>query len=240
MTRSPVGLATSAMVVLSLAALTGCGGGDGDGSATGSDDSSSVTKKLSPADDVAQRIVTQAEVKDYSVRKPDAKYVIAKNRKGLAVDKSTCVQAAYAMNGMPIGDPRASLTRDVGKKNTTGMSTKITLSTYADGKAEAAMAALARSVKSCGGPFIAKGSGGNNPYGSVKAEADPGYGDKSLAFAATYDANGAEQKFRTQAARFGDTVVVYFTLNSDALLSSLPGEAKIPMSVVKAQNAKLG
>ncbi|MEU8350136.1 hypothetical protein [Streptomyces sp. NPDC048845] len=235
MMRRPSVTGTFTLAALSLGTLVGCGTGEGntDGAAP-----SSGTKTHRPADDLARRLLTTADLKGYEVEKPDAKHAIAKDQQSLKVDKPACAQAAYAMNDLPIGDPRATATREVNEDDHQGMETSVTVSVYAPGEAEAAMAGLAEAVRSCDGGFTAKGTG-TNPYDSVRAEADPGYGDESLAFAANYEVQGVNHTFRTQAARFGDRVVLYFAYDGDAFLSSAPGDARIPEAIVEAQNAKL-
>jgi hypothetical protein len=121
------------------------------------------------------------------------------------------------------------------------MLTYVTLSTYRDGRAEAAMKELAAAAASCGGGFTATSkSGSSAAYDSAKTENAPKSGDESLATSATFDFQGLPQTVRTQTFRFGDIIANYFTLDSGAFMSARAGNAEIPADLVKAQNAKLG
>ncbi|MFC7257771.1 hypothetical protein [Streptomyces lutosisoli] len=230
---------------LSLAAvLTACGGGtDKDANANTDskpDTSASPTKTLSPAEQVARLMVTTAEAPGYTVDKADTEYAMAKSQDDVTVDKTVCASLAYAMNQLPLSKPQATLTRIARADKADAVTTYVTLSTYASGAARTAMADLSKSLKPCAGGFTAKGSGGSNPYDSVTTETAPTAGDKSLAFAATFDANGNTQTVRTQVSRFGDTVVTYFSMDTAAVMGAGAGDAKVPAGLVKVQNAKLG
>jgi hypothetical protein len=233
-------LVASALSLAALSGLTGCGSGDDTATDTADKPkaSASQAKQVSPAEQVAQLMVTKAESGGYTVKKPVAGDALAQSQDKMDVDKAACTPLAYAMNELPVGDPEATLTREADKS--TGMLTYITLSTYADGKAETAMKGLSKAAGSCGSGYTAKSDSGSTTYDSVTVETAPPGGDESLATAATFKFQGLTQTIRTQTFRFGDTIANYFTLDSGAFMNAYLGKAKIPADLVKVQNAKLG
>ncbi|WP_369261207.1 hypothetical protein [Streptomyces sp. R35] len=222
------------------AALTACGSSDKDTDSKSEPTkaTASPSKTLSPAEQVAQLMVTQAESGGYSVKKPADGDALAKSQAEMSVDKAACAPLAYAMNELPVGTPEATLTHFANKS--TGMLTYITLSTYADGKAAAAMKSLSTAAGSCGSGFTAKSDSGSTTYDSVTVETAPSGGDESGATAATFKFQGFTQTIRTQTFRFGNTIANYFTLDSSAFMNAHAGTAKIPADLVTVQNAKLG
>ncbi|WP_406172610.1 hypothetical protein [Streptomyces sp. NBC_00996] len=91
----------------------------------------------------------------------------------------------------------------------------------------------------CSG-FTAKANGNNSPYDSVTAETTDKAGDESLAFKSTMTFRGVTRILHSTAVRYDDAIAVYFSVNGTAIAESRPIDAKLPTSVVKAQNAKLG
>lgn len=223
--------------------LTACSGSGNDKPTTSTATSASApqAKQLGPAERLAQLLVTKAEAGGVGVREPAGGDVLAKSQDDMTVAKvnnADCMQLAYALNELPIGDPEASLVRV--SDPTEGTLTYITLATYAEGGAEAEMKGLTAAAGACGGGFTAQSSAGSTTYGSVKVETAPTGGDESLATAATFQYRGATQTLRTQTFRFGDTIANYFALNTTAFVQGGPGNAEISTTLVKAQNAKLG
>jgi hypothetical protein len=238
MKRTPL----AAAAALSFAvALTACGGSDkGTDTAGKPETSASPTKTLSPAEQVAHLMVTTAEADGYAIAKPSTDFTFAKSQDEVTVDETACASLAYAMNQLPLGKPQATLTRTAKADKADDSTTYITLSTYASGAAQTAMADLSKALKPCADGFTAKANNSSNPYDSVTKETALASGDESLAFAATFTANGATQTARTQVIRVGDTVVTYFSLDTSALVGGGSGDAKVPTGLVKVQNAKLG
>ncbi|MFI1211810.1 hypothetical protein ACH4UV_29890 [Streptomyces sp. NPDC020802] len=240
-------LASTALSAAVLAGLTACGSGDSesDGDSGGKSGASATApqkKETSPAERVAKLAVTADEVKGYEVEQPaaDDEFVFAKSQDEVTVDKKACAPLAYAMNQLPLGEPRADLTRTAAKNGLANGLTYVTLNAYADGGAEAAMADLTEAVSSCGGGFTAKANGNSSPYDSVAAEKADGAGDESLAFKSTMTVLGATHTMHSAAVRRGDVVAVYFAVNGRAIAESRPSDTKLDTPVVRAQNAKLG
>jgi hypothetical protein len=196
---------------------------------------------VTPTERLAKLLVTKAEAGPYTLREPETEEAFAASTDEVTVDKPECAPLVYAMNDLPLGDPQGRLTRVTNGGGSTSMLTYVTLSTYEDGKAEAAMKELTAAAASCGGGFTATSkSDGSMAYDSAKTENAPKAGDESLGTSATFDFQGFPQTVRTQTFRFGDTIANYFTLDSGAFLSARLGDAEIPADPVKAQNAKLG
>lgn len=170
MKRMPLA-AVSALCL--TAVLTACGGSDKDTDSKSKPKkaTASPSKTLSPAEQVAQLMVTEAESGGYSVKKPADGDALAKSQAEMSVDKAACAPLAYAMNELPVGTPEATLTHVANKS--TGMLTYITLSTYAGGKAAAAMKSLSTASGSCGSGFTAKSDSGSTTYDSVTVETAP-------------------------------------------------------------------
>lgn len=232
--------ALTVVTPLTLAAvLTACGGGDDSDAKPKTPSSSPKAAALTPEQRLAKLMVTKAESGGYTLNEPSAEEAFAQSTDQVTVDKPECAPLVYAMNDLPLGTPEAHLTRVAG--GSTAMLTYVTLSTYADGEAEAAMKELAAAADACGAGFTATSkTGGETAYDSLRTETAPTAGDESLATVATFDYQGFTQTLRTQTFRFGDTIANYFTLDGGAFMPARTGTAKVPADLVKAQNGKLG
>ncbi|MBE8477036.1 hypothetical protein [Streptomyces justiciae] len=245
--------ALSLISVLSLAALTACGGAEQGSDAKTTDQakatasssasaSASATKPAAdPAKELAKLLVTKvkSDDNDYSVHEPASGDAMATSQKQLTLDKKVCAPMAYATNYLPLGDPEASLVRIADNGRT--VYTYITLASYSAGKAEAAMKGLAEAASACTSGYTAKSAKASTTYSSVKKEAAPAAtgADESIATVSTVPYKGT-QTMRTQTFRFGDTIVNYFSIDSGGFINGRSSEATVPADVVKAQNAKLG
>ncbi|CAL9543395.1 hypothetical protein SUDANB176_04291 [Streptomyces sp. enrichment culture] len=234
-------LAASALSLLSLATLTACGGDEEPDDATGEPrPSASRAEQPTPEQQLAKLMVTEADVTGYGVTEPSDDFVFAESTDEVTLDKPACAPLAYAMNQLPLGEPKADLTRVVETDKYGDTDTYVTLTTYASGGANAALADLRRAVDACGSGFTAKADG-TSAYDSVTAEEPTDRaGDETVAFKATMTFRGAGHTLHTQATRSGDVLAVVFSVNGMAIANAAPSDAKIPPSVVKAQNAKLG
>jgi hypothetical protein len=229
--------ALAAASALSLTAvLTACSGEETDAKPESSP-SSRQAKQLTPAERLEKLLVTKADVKGFTVRKPAEGDALAESQDEMRVDKAACTPLAYATNELPLGHPEAWLTRAA--TNSTITTTYITLATYANGGAETAMKELSKAASSCTAGFTAKSDKGSTAYDSVTSERAPSGGDESVAAAYTFQYQGT-QTIRTQTFRFGDTIVNYWAMDAGAFVYGRPGNAKIPADLVEAQNAKLG
>ncbi|MHC3474472.1 hypothetical protein ACYF6T_38065 [Streptomyces sp. 7R007] len=236
-------LAATASALSLTAVLTGCSGSDSpDAKPTGSGPgfTTAAEKRVSPAQRLAQLVITDADASGKTVKKLSTEYLLATSQDEVTLDKAVCAPLAYAMNQLPLGTTQASLTRSVVGGYGSAI-TYITLASYdTRTAAESAMSGLSKAIESCGGGFTAKGSGGTSTYDSVTAEKPVATaGDASLAFRSTMTFRGVPHTLHTEAVRSGDLVAVYFAVNGTAIADSRPSDAKLPTAIVKAQNAKL-
>ncbi|MFD0551132.1 hypothetical protein ACFQ0X_19490 [Streptomyces rectiviolaceus] len=179
----------------------------------------------------------------HAVVEPSDNFVFAKSRDNIKLSKPLCAPLGYAMSQFPVGDTQDSFVRVAEKKEFDGTFTYVTLATYAPGKAQAAMADMAKAVSGCKGGFTAKGDKASNAYESVTPETTgtaptPG-ADESLAFRAMTKYQSDTHTVRTQATRHGDTIAVYFAVDGNAFMQSRSGDAKVFPAVVKSQEKKL-
>ncbi|MFJ8901764.1 hypothetical protein [Streptomyces sp. NPDC102370] len=234
---------THALTLLCLAALAACGGGGESDNSTGEPRPSATrTEQPAPAERLAGLMVTPAEVKGFTLQEYDDEFAIAESSSELSADKPACAPLALALNQLPAGEPQADLTRVLNSESEglTGAHTYITLTTYAPGKAQAVLADVKKAVAACGDGFTAKRGDGNSVYNSVAAEDTIPAGDETAGFTATMSYQGVSHTLHTQVVRAGDVVGVYFSANGLAIANARPSDAKLPTTVVEAQNAKLG
>ncbi|MHA5052921.1 hypothetical protein [Streptomyces sp. SD15] len=239
-------LASSALCVAVLTGLTGCAGGDsGTGAAGDPKATDSPVKELSPTERLAKLMVTAADlgdgfsVKEFSLEKDE--FAFAESTDEIALDKVACHPLASVLNQLPLGRPKAFLTHVVSPEESAGGVTYITLATYDEGMATAAMdTLLARAVDSCSLGFTAKANGNSDTYDSVTPEEAGTAGDESLAYKAAITYNGVTHTVRSTVVRSDDVLAVYYAEDSTALADAKSSDAKIPAAVLTAQNAKLG
>ncbi|MGW0813291.1 sensor domain-containing protein [Streptomyces viridiviolaceus] len=235
--------AASALILVSLAALTACGGdADSDAKADRPQASASTAKEVTPGQRLAGLMVTAADVEGFTVQEQDDEFLFAESAEEVRIDEQLCAPLAYAMNQLPLGDPVAGLTRVLSEdaKGPSSAHTYVTLTTYAsDSAAKSAVADVKKAVRSCGNGFTAEASGGTSTYDSVTAEKVTPAGDDSLGFSATMTFRGASHTLHTEVVRSGDVVGVYFSVNGMAIANARPSEAELPAAVVEVQNAKL-
>jgi hypothetical protein len=118
--------------------------------------------------------------------------------------------------------------------------TYVNLNAYEAGKAESAMAGLAKAVDSCGTGFTAKAKRQSSSFESVTAEKAEPAGDESLAFKSTLTFRGVTHTVHSAAVRRDDVIAVYYAVSGWAIADSRPSDTKVASVVAKAQNAKLG
>ncbi|MFD5281985.1 hypothetical protein [Streptomyces rubrogriseus] len=249
--KRPTSTALAALSLLSVTALTACGGSSDPDPATdepkaGSSTSASTDKAPTPAEHLAATVVTKADTDGFEVEEPDDEYAFAKSTDEVTVDKPVCAPLAYAMNQLPLGTPVADLTRltsgptDAPTQLTKGVTfTYVTLASYAPGKAQSTFADARKAVDACGDGFTAKANGNESPYDSVTAEEVTPAGDESLGFTSTMTFRGVPHVLHGEVVRNGDVLAVYFSVDGMAIANGRPSDAKLSPTVVKAQNGKL-
>ncbi|WP_395575324.1 hypothetical protein [Streptomyces sp. BK79] len=248
---TPAALSLSALTLLSLAALTACGGDSGSGSdadaAAGKPSATEAgERQLTPEERLKRLVITEADVKGMKVSDADvatsdnSDFAFAKSPQEVTVEKPVCAPLAYAMNQLPLGRSQADVTRSV-SRDINDSFTYVMLTTYEPGGAESAMAGLSKAVDACTGGFTAKANGNTGAYDSVTAEKPVATaGDESLAFRSRLTFRGVTHTAHAQAVRSGDVLAVYYSVDGLAIANGRTSDARMNATVVKAQNAKLG
>ncbi|MBU6531903.1 hypothetical protein [Streptomyces mayonensis] len=246
----PTKAALASLTLLSLAALTACGGSSDSETATDkpkSGESANADKAPSPSERLASTVVTTSNADGFRVDKPQDEFVFAKSTDEVTVDKPVCAPLAYAMNQLPLGNPEADLTRvasgqtDAETEMTKGIVyTYVTLSAHPSGDAQSAFADARKAVDACGDGFTAEANGDKSPYDSVTPEKVTPAGDESLGFASTLTSRAVQHVVHGEIVRSGDVLAVYFSVDGMAIANGRPSDAKLSPTVVKAQNGKLG
>lgn len=234
--------AASALSLLTALSLTACGGEGESDKATGEPrPSASRAEQPTPAEKLAELMIAPADVKGFSVQEHTDEFALAKSPKDVTLDKPACAPLAYAISQLPLGEPRADLTRLPADeaKGLNSAHTYITLTTYAAGGAQSTMADVKKAVAACGDGFTAKGSGSTSAYDSVTPEDVTPAGDEALGFTSTPAFRGAPHTMHTRVVREGEVLGVYFSVNGAANANARPNDAKPAPAVVKVQNAKL-
>ncbi|MFD7403891.1 hypothetical protein ACFV7R_14725 [Streptomyces sp. NPDC059866] len=245
--------ATVAVSVLSLALITGCGGGS-----DSSDDSKDTESSSSPAQaakalsaaELEKLLLAQGEVKGYKVASGDD--TLPKSKTEVKTDKAECDPLAWATAGLAPGDTDANASNTVAEdKASTATAqpediadafnvnmTFVGLSSYEGDGAEKAMKAVSDGVSACSGGYGLTTGGEDSKVTKVASVKGSGLGDESVAFAEDVDMDGeGTATFHTEVVRKGNTVATFYTVNFAALGT---GEAaEIPAAVVEAQIAKL-
>ncbi|MEV8091616.1 hypothetical protein [Streptomyces nigra] len=254
--------AAVAVSALSLALVTGCGGGSDD-SSNGSDGQSTkdtkAAKALSAAE-VKSAIIAQGDVEGYKVDGSGKQ--LPKSKDEVKAADAKCAPIAYVMAGQAPGDAAASAsviatqekkpTADASKaledltegeiedSLTSAMSldmTAVSLSSYDGDGAEQTFKSVSDAVDGCAGGFSATAQGTDQKITEVTSEKASGAGDESVAFTVVSDEGGEKSTTHAQVVRHGSTIVTYYTVNVGLMMTDKA--YTVPAAVVEAQTAKL-
>ncbi|RZB15178.1 hypothetical protein StrepF001_33990 [Streptomyces sp. F001] len=245
--------ATVAVSVLSLALITGCGGGsDSSDDSKDTESSSSPTQaaKALSAAELEKLLLAQDEVKGYKVASGDD--TLPKSKTAVKTDKAECDPLSWATAGLAPGDTDANASNTVAEDKASAATaqpediadafnvamTFVGLSSYEGDGAEKAMKAVSDGVSACAGGYSLTADAEKTKVTKVAAAQGSGGGDESVAFAQDVDMDGeGTATFHTEVVRKGNTIATFYTVNLAALGT---GEAaEIPAAVVEAQVAKL-
>ncbi|MFC9961805.1 hypothetical protein ACFVIB_31125 [Streptomyces nigra] len=253
--------AAVAVSALSLALVTGCGGGSDD-SSNGSDGQSSKETKAAKAltaAEVKSAIIAEGDVEGYEVDASSDQ--LPKFRDEVKAADAKCAPIAYTMAGLAPGDaPSASAMVKQEKKPTAGASksledltedeiqdaltdamsldmTAVSLSSYEGDGAEQTFTSVSDAVDSCAKGFSATAQGTEQKITEVAAEKAAGTGDESVAFKVVMDEEGEKSTTHGLVVRHGSTIVTYHTMNIG--LATTGKAYTVPAAVVEAQTAKL-
>ncbi|WP_299532333.1 hypothetical protein [uncultured Streptomyces sp.] len=224
----------AAVAALAVALVTGCSvaGSGGGGSAEyglrpGAAPSPSVTgasglaAKALDADSVAGAAVTTPRGAD------------ALSPKDVRAEKG-CAPLARALAGTTVGEPAASTSRRV---SSGGQVTAVTLASYENEDAVAAMTELSAASDACTGGFAFTVRDEQVRVVREGKALSPAGADQSMAFTLTLAAGSSTTGREVIALRSGTTICLLSAL--DPTGSAAAGPADIPTAVVEAQLAAL-
>ncbi|MET7734766.1 hypothetical protein ABZT02_25835 [Streptomyces sp. NPDC005402] len=245
------------MSVLSLALITGCGGGSDDDSkesgtsgeagASASAGTTTAAAKALSAAELEKLLLAKGDVTGYEAA--DGDDTLPKAKGEVKTDKADCAPLAHAMAGLAPGDTDASASNTLTKSPTATPSsgeeavldvemTFVGLSSYDGDGAEKAVKAVSDGIAACSGGFTITAQGEKQKITKVAAGKPSGKGDESVAFSVNSDMDGeGTATFHTEVVRAGNTVSTYYTVNFASLDSGKA--AAVPTTLIDAQLAKL-
>ncbi|MEU0947073.1 hypothetical protein ABZ379_30700 [Streptomyces canus] len=240
---------TAAVGVLSLALVTGCGGGSHDdskasGSPRQSEASASPTTagaKALGAAELEKLLLVQSDLPRDKIA--DGDDTLPKSRSELKTDKAACAPLAYALTGLPPGDTGTGASNTVTSEERVGNSFNVTmtsvgLSSYEGDGAAKALKAVSDGVASCTGGFGITAQGEKMRITKVAAGKASGKGDDSVAFVLDADMDGeGTGTFTVEAVRVGTVVSTYYAVDFASMESGRT--SAVPLAVLDAQVGKL-
>ncbi|MFG2726713.1 hypothetical protein [Streptomyces canus] len=251
--RARIG-ATATVSVLSLALITGCGGGSDDDSKesgaskkTGASASSSTAAKALSAAELEKLLLAKGDVAGYEAA--DGDDTLPKAKSEVKTDKADCAPLAHAMAGLAPGDTDASASNTLTKSPDATPSsgeeavlnvemTFVGLSSYDGDGAEKAVKAVSDGIAACSGGFTITAEGEKQKITKVASGTASGKGDESVAFSVGSDMDGeGTATFNTEVVRVGNTVSTYYTVDFASLESGKA--APVSTAVIDAQLTKL-
>ncbi|WP_053847347.1 hypothetical protein [Streptomyces sp. NRRL B-24085] len=249
--------AAATVCVLSLALVTGCGGGPQGGTMeaaasprTGTSDAPAA--KARSAAELEKLLLAKGDVAGYDVDPGDE--TLPKAKSAVKADRPACAPLAYALSGLPPADTDASANNTVTSQTSTPSPealdevsvegafdvdmTIVGLSSYEGDGAEKAVEAVSDGIAACSGGFGIAADGEKLRITKVAAGKASGKGDQSVAFAvdSRTDDEGTAT-FDVDVVRVGSTVSTYYTVDFASLGSGRA--ATVPAAVLDAQVDKL-
>ncbi|WP_328750115.1 hypothetical protein OHT57_31770 [Streptomyces sp. NBC_00285] len=254
--RARIGAAAT-VGVLSLALITGCGGGSDDDpkesgaskEAGASSSRSTATAKALSTAELEKLLLAKGDAAGYQA--DDGDDTLPKAKSEVKSDKAACAPLAHAMAGLAPGDADASVSNSLTKSpEATGSPdassletlnvemTFVGLSSYDGDGAEKAVKAVSDGIAACSGGFTISAGGETQKITKVASERPSGKGDQSVAFSVGSDIDGqGAATFNTEVVRVGNTVSTYYSVDFASLESGKA--APVPTAVIDAQLAKL-
>jgi hypothetical protein len=251
--RARIGV-TATVGVLSLALVTGCGGGSDDAAKesgapkgsgapkeTGASSAPSTAAKALSAAALEKLLLAQSDLPKDKVA--DGDDTLPKSRSELTTDKAACAPLAYALAGLPPGDTDAGASNTVTSEERLGNSFEVTmtsvgLSSYKGDGAEKALASVSSGIAACSGGFGITAQGEKMKITKVAAGKASGKGDESVAFVLDADMDGeGTGAFTVEVVRVGTVVSTYYSVDFASIESG--GTSAVPLAVIDAQVAKL-
>lgn len=248
--------ATVAVSALSLALVTGCGGGSDDSKESGASSSPTKAAKALGAAELEKLLLATADLKGYKAASGDD--TLPKSKTEVKGAKAECAPLGYAMAGLAPGDTDANVSNTVTEDNASAAASKspddvseadlenafsvdvtfVGLSSYDGDGAEKAFKAVSDGITACSGGFGATLQGEDLKITKVAPVKASGKGDESVAFSVDSDMDGeGTATFNTEVVRVGNTVASFYTVNFAALGGGKA--AAVPTAVIDAQVTKL-
>jgi hypothetical protein len=247
--------------VLSLALVTGCGGGSDDADTAedpGTSSSPTTAAKTLSTAELEKLIIAKADVDGYDVDSADSTDEFAASKDQVTVEDAACEPIAYVLTGFAPGDESAYVKRmaSPAAEEITAAETEdpagaledalgatitfVSLSSHEGDGAAKTMTAVTDAVKGCAGGFTVSAKGQDTQkFTKVTEEKSTAATGESVAFAVNGAVDGGgEATVHAQVVRHGSTVATYYSL-SLAALGGKETKFSVPAEIVTAQAAKL-
>ncbi|WP_328876327.1 hypothetical protein OHT76_43290 [Streptomyces sp. NBC_00287] len=260
--------ALAASVLVSVGALTACGGsGDGDSAADASaSPSASVAAAVAVAAAAAaakpltvaeldKASLTASDLTGFEVDNPGAAGLLAQGP--VSTGEEDCAAVDRVMWGVALGDPVAATQRwitseldDAAIDSAQGVEelnaaftvteTTLTLASYDSADAaKAALKSLHSGIAACDGDFDSEADGMPQDVDTVDTATAPEVGDEAVAFTATVSQGGGEPgPMRVVVFRHDGVLAQFSTVNAAATVSG--DDWDFPTVLAETQAAKLG
>lgn len=240
---------TAAVGMLSLALVTGCGGGPDDdakasenpgGTGASASPTTAAAKALGAAE-LEKLLLTQTDLPRDKIA--DGDDTLPKSRSELRTDKAACAPLAYALTGLPPGDSDSGASNTVTSEERVGDSfdvtmTSVGLSSYEGDGARKALKAVSAGISACSGGFGITSQGEEMKITKVSAAKASGSGDEAVAFVLEADMDGeGTGAFTVEAVRVGTLVATYYSVDFASVESGKT--SAVPLAVIDAQVNKL-
>lgn len=249
--------ALAASVLVSVVALTGCGG-DSDSPAAEASSSSSATaaqgsgtSKAKPltAAELDKAALTKADATGYQVATPSKAEITA--AEAVKVTGAGCEPLGRVMAGTAVGESTATAYRRLtGNSGTVSSKAKakaaafdintgmVTLASYASAdEAAAALKSVGDAVTACAGGFQWAADGEKVSAGKVAKDTAPKAGEEAVAFTAVTPVDGVDAPWKAVVFRDGATLAHFVVANTASMMSGK--DFTFPAELVTAQAGKL-
>ncbi|MEW2613808.1 hypothetical protein AB0937_27180 [Streptomyces sp. NPDC047880] len=196
----------------------------------------SPSRQQTPAQRLTTLMVTKTDLgAGFSVRPFDpavGKPVFARSAR--EITGNACTPLAAMTHQLPLGRPQAAVSRLVTTREAPGTRIHLTLATYDEGGAAAAMdSLLTDAVRGCSLGFTVQAHGKDEVYGPFEPEDTPAAGDEALAYRGVVTPEGGTPRpVRTTVVRRGDAITVCTAVGGARI-----GRPALLTPVIEAQDA---
>ncbi|MFD7133483.1 hypothetical protein [Streptomyces sp. NPDC059894] len=250
--------ALTASALVSLLALTGCGG-ESDSTDAAPQSTSSATASAAQestaasaaepltAAELDKAALTKADATGYEVATPSKAEITA--AEATTVTGEECLPLGRALAGTAVGEPAATAYRRVTGNGATAAASSeaaaldintgmVTLASYASAdEAAAALKSAADAVTTCSGGFQWTAGGEDLSATEVTQDTAPKAGEEAVAFTAVTPVDGVDTPWKVVVFRDGATLAHFTVANAAAMMSG--EDFTFPADLVTAQAGKL-